>query len=179
MVKKLCCFQYFTLCGLLLAVLVPSKHHALQQYAEECMGNCSSNNSVNCHPSADDFTEIFAPNCGVDLPTFGTISGYITGCQPKYLKLLEAFSNILVHVKKSLSLLRNKTHTEVGVRIIKANKHKGPYLWCISLSSSQRNTTFVLDDLGEGIKQKKGCYSGTSFPCINQNTLEGLGSEVS
>ncbi|KAJ8565754.1 hypothetical protein K7X08_008330 [Anisodus acutangulus] len=204
-VKKLCCFQYYALCGLLLAVLVSSKHHGNSandlvdiinknrtaqklpqlsnspglgcialQYAKECMGNCSSNNSVNCHPSEDDFTEVFAPNCGVELPTFGTISGYILGCQSKYLEPLEAFSNALVHDKRTLSLMRNKTHTEVGVGIIKAHKHKGPYLWCVLFSSSQRNTTFVFDDLGEGIKQKKGCFSGTSFPCSRAHRDKGL-----
>lgn len=144
------------------------------QYAEECMGNCTSNNSVNCQPPEDDFTEVFAPNCGVELPTFGTISGYILGCQHKYLEPSEAFSNALVHDKRTLSLLRNKTHTEVGVGIIKAHKHNGPYLWCVLFSSSQRNTTFVLDDLGEGIKQKKGCYSGNSFPCSRAHRDEGL-----
>lgn len=144
------------------------------QYAEECMGNCSSNNTVNCHPSDDDFTEIFAPNCGVELPTFGTIAGYILSCQPKYLEPLEAFSNVLVHDKRTLSLLKNKTHTEVGIGIIKAHKHKGPYVWCVLFSSSQRNTTFLLDDLGEGIKQKRGCYSGTSFPCSRAHRDKGL-----
>ncbi|XP_075113513.1 uncharacterized protein LOC107797591 [Nicotiana tabacum] len=144
------------------------------QYAEECMGNCTSNSSVNCQPPEDDFTEVFAPNCGVELPTFGTISGYILGCQQKYLEPSEAFSNALVHDKRTLSLLRNKTHTEVGVGIIKAHKHNGPYLWCVLFSSSQRNTTFVLDDLGEGIKQKKGCYSGNSFPCSRAHRDEGL-----
>lgn len=135
------------------------------QYAEECQGNCSSNNTINCHPSADDFTEVFAPNCGVELPTFGTISGYIIGCQHKYLTPSKAFSQVLIRDKQSLSLLGNRSHKEVGVGIFGAHKHKGPYFWCVLFSNSRTNTTFVLNDLGKGIKQKKGCYSGTSDPC--------------
>uniref|UniRef100_A0A5B6ZYU9 Uncharacterized protein n=1 Tax=Davidia involucrata TaxID=16924 RepID=A0A5B6ZYU9_DAVIN len=194
MVKKLCCCEWIVLCSLLLAVVVSSKNHGnpandlvdiinknrtairlpqlsnspglgcmALQYVEECKGNCTTNNTVNCQPPEDDFTEVFAPNCGVELPTFGTITGHIVGCQHKYLKPSEAFSRVLVQGKKTLSLLRNKTHTEVGVGLI--GTHKGPYFWCILFSSSQKNTTFVLEDLGKGIKQKKGCYSGTSIPC--------------
>lgn len=132
------------------------------QFAEECKGNCTTNNTINCHPPEDDFTEVFAPNCGVELPTFGTISGLIVGCQHKYLEPLEAFSQALVRDKKSLSLLSNKTHTEIGVGVFRT--HKGSY-WCVLFSTSERNTSFVLEDLGQGIKQKKGCFSGTSTPC--------------
>ncbi|KZV57954.1 hypothetical protein F511_12110 [Dorcoceras hygrometricum] len=45
------------------------------------------------------------------------------------------------------------------------HKGKGPYIWCALFSNSQRNTTFVLEDLGKGIVQKSGCYSGASLPC--------------
>ncbi|GAA0156305.1 hypothetical protein Leryth_007175 [Lithospermum erythrorhizon] len=135
------------------------------QYARVCTGNCSSNSTIKCQPSEDDFTEVFAPNCGVELPTFGTISGYLLGCHQGYLEPSEAFVNVLVRDKKTLSSLRNRTHTEVGVGIIKAHKHKGPYIWCVLFSNSQTNTSFVLDDLGQGIKQTKGCYSGTNSTC--------------
>lgn len=193
MEKKLCWFQWLALCSFLLAAVVSSKHHGnpandlvdiinknrtsqrlrqlnnspglgciALQFAEECKGNCTTNNTLNCHPPEDDFTEVFAPNCGVELPTFGTVSGLILGCQHKYLEPLEAFSQALVRDKNSLSLLSNKTHTEVGVGVIKT--HKGSY-WCVLFSTSDRNSSFVLEDLGQGIKQKKGCFSGTSTPC--------------
>ncbi|XP_027162662.1 uncharacterized protein LOC113763132 [Coffea eugenioides] len=139
------------------------------QCAEECQANCTSDNAINCHPSADDFTEIFAPNCGVELPTFGTITGHVVGCHHKDLTPSEAFSKVLFRDKKSFSLLGNRSHNEVGIGIFRAHKHKGPYLWCVLFSSSQTNTTFVLDDLGRGIKQKKGCYSGLSDACSRQN----------
>nr|GMD62494.1 uncharacterized protein LOC109182473 [Ipomoea batatas] len=146
------------------------------QYAKECLENCSASNTVTCRPSEDDFTEIFAPNCGVELPTFGTISGRIVGCQKDYLDPSEAFSHVLVHDRATLSLLRNRTHTEVGVGIIKAHKHKGPYFWCVLFSSGKRNSTFVLDDLGEGIEQKTGCYSGTNTPCSSAHKHESPGA---
>ncbi|KAL0812206.1 hypothetical protein Bca101_068649 [Brassica carinata] len=41
------------------------------QYAELCEGNCNVNNTLTCEPPEDDFTQVFAPNCGVELPTFG------------------------------------------------------------------------------------------------------------
>ncbi|PWA37815.1 hypothetical protein CTI12_AA586960 [Artemisia annua] len=135
------------------------------QYIKECRGNCSENNTVNCKPSENDFTEIFAPNCGVELPTFGTISGLVIGCQQKHLDPPEAFSRVLIHNKKTLSVIQNKTHTEVGVGIIRAKKHKGPYFWCAFFGSNKKNSTFVLDDLGKGIEQKEGCYSGSGISC--------------
>ncbi|KAH9788783.1 hypothetical protein WN943_017919 [Citrus x changshan-huyou] len=82
------------------------------QYVELCKGNCSTGNAVNCKPPEDDFTEVFAPNCGVELPTFGTITGHMVGCKTKYLEPSRAFSDVLVKDKKALSLLRNKSHTE-------------------------------------------------------------------
>lgn len=135
------------------------------QYIKECRGNCSQNNTLNCNPPENDFTEIFAPNCGVELPTFGTISGLIVGCQQKHLDPPEAFSRVLIHSNKSLSVIHNKTHTEVGIGIVRGKGHKGGYLWCALFSSNEKNSTFVLEDLGKGIEQKEGCYSGTGVSC--------------
>ncbi|MBA0769225.1 hypothetical protein Gotri_017977 [Gossypium trilobum] len=133
------------------------------QYVELCKGNCSGNSAVNCKPPTDDFTEVFAPNCGVELPTIGTITGHIVGCQSKYTEPSLAFANVLVKDKKSLSVLRNKSHSEVGIGLI--GFHKGPFFWCVLFSNGGTNSSFVLEDRGEGIKQKKGCYSGSAFPC--------------
>ncbi|XP_054785316.1 uncharacterized protein LOC129291815 [Prosopis cineraria] len=133
------------------------------QYVELCKGNCTENNVVNCRPSEDDFTEVFAPNCGVELPTFGTITGQIVGCQRKYVEPRLAFSNVLVKDKKSLTLLRNKSHAEVGVGMV--GVHKGSFFWCILFSNGFTNSTFVLENRGAGIKQKMGCYSGSNTTC--------------
>ncbi|KAK4476462.1 hypothetical protein RD792_015616 [Penstemon davidsonii] len=129
------------------------------QYAEQCkVENCSKNNTIHCQPHEDDFTQVFAPNCGVELPTFGTISGHILGCQQKYLEPQEAFSNLLVKDQKAFSMLGNKTFTEVGVGVIGGHKHKGPYIWCVLLSNSETNTTFVLEDLGVCRKSPRPRY---------------------
>ncbi|KAG5009676.1 hypothetical protein AAZX31_07G113800 [Glycine max] len=133
------------------------------QYVELCKGNCTDNNVVNCKPPEDDFTEVFAPNCGVELPTFGTITGHIVGCQRKYLEPSLAFSEVLIKDEKSLSLLKNKSHTEVGVGLV--GLHKGPFFWCVLFSNGKTNSTFVLENHGAGIQQKKGCYSGSTTPC--------------
>ncbi|KAI3407507.1 uncharacterized protein J3R85_020941 [Psidium guajava] len=132
------------------------------QYIELCKGNCT-NNIPHCKVPEDDFTEIFAPNCGVELPTLGTLTGQIVGCHSKYLEPSLAFSQVLAKDKTSLSLLRNKSHTEVGVGLVGA--HKGPFFWCVLFSSDRANSTFVLEDQGVGIKQNKGCFSGSSNPC--------------
>lgn len=144
------------------------------QYAQECKQNCSSNNTIHCQPLKDDFTEVFAPNCGVELPTFGTISSLLLGCNQKYLQPQEAFSTVLVRDQKALSLLKNKTITEVGVGIIGSHKHKGPYIWCVLFSDSQTNGTFVLEDLGRGVEQKRGCFNGAGSPCSGAGNKSGL-----
>lgn len=146
------------------------------QYVELCRENCTSNNTVDCKPSEDDFTEVFAPNCGVELPTFSTITGHVVGCQSKYLEPLLAFSHVLIKDHKSLSLLRNKSHTEMGVGMI--GGHKGSFFWCILFSSGKTNSTFVLEDHGIGIKQKKGCYSGSSIPCNGERKLSAVSFNI-
>ncbi|XP_020242538.1 uncharacterized protein LOC109820754, partial [Asparagus officinalis] len=132
------------------------------QYISECILNCSSNNTLKCQPSEVDITEVYAPNCGVELPTVETISGKITGCQWKYLNPEEAFSEILVTHKKELSLIHSKEHTEVGVALRRVKK--GASFWCILFSTGKTNSSFVLEG-GRGIEQKTGCFSGIDQPC--------------
>ncbi|CAM8907369.1 unnamed protein product [Rhodiola kirilowii] len=130
------------------------------QYVESCKANCT-NNTMHCRLNTDDFTEIFAPNCGVELPTFGTISGLITGCHTKYLKPSPAFSQVLVKDQKTASLVSNKSFQDVGVGIV-GDRRKGPFFWCVLFSTDKVNSTFVLEGHGAGIKQRKGCFSGSS-----------------
>ncbi|XP_047339431.1 uncharacterized protein LOC124942904 [Impatiens glandulifera] len=131
------------------------------QYSKQCKGNCTRNNTITCQPNEDDFTEIFAANCGVELPTFGTITGHIIGCNHKYLKSpSEVFYRVLFRDKKSVSILRNRNHTEVGIGLVGGND--GYYYWCVIFGGDQGNTSsFKLEDMGKGIKQKKGCFSGS------------------
>lgn len=145
------------------------------QYAELCKANCSTNNTLHCQPPEDDFTEIFAPNCGVELPTFGTISGHILGCQQHYLGPEEAYHDVLIKDQNAVSIMRNGTFREVGVGVVGRHKHKGPYIWCVLFSDGLANDTFVLDDLGRGIEQKRGCYSGSSEQCNAGNHKSSAG----
>ncbi|KAF5732835.1 Ferredoxin-related [Tripterygium wilfordii] len=202
--KKLCSCKWVFLFHLLLAAVVCSKHHGnpandlveiinknrtseklpqlndspglgcmALQYVELCKDNCTGNTAVNCKPPEDDFTEIFAPNCGVELPTFGTITGHIVGCQSKYLEPSIAFSLALVKDNKTLSILKNRSHTGVGVGIV--GFHKGPFFWSVLFSDDHKmNSTFVLEDHGKGIKQKVGCYSGSSFPCSDGQRISAF-----
>lgn len=208
MMRKLCIFQCFIVYSFLFAVLVSSKYHGnpandivdiinrnrtaaklshlsdsaglgcmALQFVNFCKGNCTSNNTVNCNPSSDNFTEIFAPDCGVELPTFDTITGQIVACQPEYFKPTEAFSRALIPDKKTLSLLRNKSHTEVGVGMV--GVHKGPFFWCVLFSSGKTNSTFVLENHGLGIKQKRGCFSGSSVECSRGHSNGAFWNNVS
>ncbi|RZC51179.1 hypothetical protein C5167_019601 [Papaver somniferum] len=194
MMESISCCKWFLILHLLFSAVVSAKHHGnpanelvniinqnrtlaklpqlndnaglsciALQYIEHCQGNCTSNNTLKCKPSENNFTEIFAPNCGVELPTFGTITGRIVGCQSKYVEPLEAFSRVLVRDHKTLSVLRDKNHSEVGVGLI--GNHHGPYFWCVLFSNDRINSTFVLDNGGKGIKQRKGCYSGANIDC--------------
>ncbi|KAL5973711.1 hypothetical protein ACLOJK_030367 [Asimina triloba] len=133
------------------------------QYISECTGNCTSNHTVNCQPPEEDITEVYAPNCGVELPTMDIISGHIIGCQSKNLEPQRAFSEALVRDKKTLSLVHSKGHTEVGVGFVRG-PHHGSFFWCVLFSSGKTNSTFVLEG-GKGIKQKRGCFSGMDVQC--------------
>ncbi|CAA7021935.1 unnamed protein product [Microthlaspi erraticum] len=141
------------------------------QYVESCQGNCNVNNTLrlSCEPSEDNFTQVFAPNCGVELPTVSTITGHILGCSSKYATPEVAFSDILFRDDKALSMLRNRTHTEVGVGM--ARLHKGTFFWCLLFSDGETNSSFALEDNGRGIKQRKGCYSGSAFSCSNAHMI--------
>ncbi|CAH2071605.1 unnamed protein product [Thlaspi arvense] len=140
------------------------------QYAELCEGKCNVvNNTLTCEPNEADFTQVFAPNCGVELPTFGTITGHVLGCSSKYEKPEVAFSDILFRDNKTLLVLRNRSHTEVGVGMAKL--HKGTFFWCLLFSDGETNSSFALEDNGRGIKQKRGCYSGSAFSCSNAHMV--------
>ncbi|XP_057532338.1 uncharacterized protein LOC130810338 isoform X1 [Amaranthus tricolor] len=140
------------------------------QYAEACKDNCTSNNTVSCHPLGDDITEVYAPDCGVELPTISTISGKLVGCSSKYLSPSEAFSHVLARDNKSMSILENITHTEMGVGV--ASNHKGHLFWCVLFSDGLTNSSFILEDHGQGIKQKMGCFSGTNTTCSEATSIK-------
>lgn len=134
------------------------------QYIKAYDGNCDDVAGSDAKkPAETAFAETFAPNCGVEVSTLGQISGRLLACQSKYAEPAEAFSNVLFENGKSLSILYNKNHTEVGVGI-QGTDGGGPYFWCVLFSSGNPNTSFQLQG-GTAIKQRPGCYSGTNDPC--------------
>ncbi|CAN6486879.1 unnamed protein product [Victoria cruziana] len=142
------------------------------QYIMECGGNCSRNNTSICTPPEVDFTEIFAPNCGVELPTVNIISGRLVGCNQNDLDPLEAYASVLVPDNKTLSILYQKNHTEVGVGLGRTG-HKKPFFWCVLFSSGPSNSTFVLDTK-EMVKQKQGCFSGIDSTCNSSAKISSV-----
>lgn len=134
------------------------------QYIKAYDGNCDEvGGSKAKKPAESDFAQTFAPNCGVEVSTLGQISGRLLACQSKYAEPAEAFSNVLIENDKSLSILYNENHTEVGVGI-QGTDGGGPYFWCVLFSNGNPKTSFKLQG-GTAIKQRPGCYSGTNDSC--------------
>ncbi|XP_057832750.2 uncharacterized protein LOC131043551 [Cryptomeria japonica] len=133
------------------------------QYIKAYQGQCEDVGPNGKKPFASDFAEKFAPNCGVEVSTLGPITGRLLACQSDYFKPEKAFSKVLIQNERSLSILYNKTHTEVGVGV-QGTDGGGPYFWCVLFSSGNPKTSFKISG-GTAIKQKTGCYSGTNDPC--------------
>ncbi|KAK6119594.1 hypothetical protein DH2020_046657 [Rehmannia glutinosa] len=107
--------------------------------------------------------ETFAPNCGVEASTLTPITGRLLGCQSEYLKPSEAFSEILMKNQKSVEILRNKNHSEVGAAV-SGSDGGGPYFWCVLFSNGKSNSSFVLQGHVAKIS-RPGCFSGADDDC--------------
>ncbi|XP_074557683.1 uncharacterized protein LOC141813623 [Curcuma longa] len=130
----------------------------------KCAKNCTGNNTLDCRPPEVDITEVYAPNCGVELPTVEDISGHIFGCSwDRQVDIQQAFTGVLVPNNRSLSLLQSKEHNEVGVGYVRED-NQGPFLWCILFSNGSSSSSFVLEG-GKGIEQRTGCFSGANVTC--------------
>ncbi|GLT71831.1 hypothetical protein SLA2020_438240 [Shorea laevis] len=65
--------------------------------------------------------------------------------------------------------------------------HKGPFFWCLLFNSRQTNSTFVLENHGLGIKQKKGATVevvsmqwGTQDQfCVFEHRINGIYTSLS
>jgi hypothetical protein len=124
------------------------------QYIWECIDKaCSSNNTVECRPPEAHITEVYAANCGVELPTVDVISGHLIACHRERDALLTSSSSALSVI------LRGKEHTQVGAAFDRAHR-RGPFFWCLLFSSGSPNSTFLLEAAGKGIHQTHGCSSG-------------------
>ncbi|OEL22279.1 hypothetical protein BAE44_0016701 [Dichanthelium oligosanthes] len=146
------------------------------QYISECMATgaaaCSSDNTVACQPPEAHITEVYAADCGVELPTVDVISGRLVGCHREragpedglQAVLASAAGNTSSNSKANateaaaLAVMRGKEHTQVGAGFDRAHRH-GPFFWCLLFSSGSANSTFLLEAGGKGIQQTHGCFS--------------------
>jgi hypothetical protein len=135
------------------------------QYVSHCIATASTQDAcdttgalaASCHPPETDLTEVYAANCGVELPTVDLISGRLLGCahsSSDALLLLGANAN----ASATAAVVRGKEHTQVGAGLLRQRRH-GPYLWCLLFSSGSPSSTFRLEAAGRGIAQTQGCFS--------------------
>lgn len=138
------------------------------QYIKAFQGDCGDVGGKDAKKPADsEFAETFAPTCGVQVSSLNQITGRLLGCQTKYVGPVEAFSEILMKNSKSLEILYNKNHTEVGAAV-SGSDGGAPYFWCVLFSNGKRNSSFVLDG-GVAKITKPGCFSGANDACSSAN----------
>lgn len=134
------------------------------QYIKAYEGDCKAVGGPNAKKPADSkFAETFAPNCGVLASSLSPITGRLLGCDSKYFHASEAFSEILMKNEKSLEILYNKNHTEVGAAV-SGTDGGGPYFWCVLFSSGKTNSSFAFEG-GVAKLTRPGCYSGANDDC--------------
>jgi hypothetical protein len=146
------------------------------QYISECMAMamatgaaCSSGNTVACQPPEAHITEVYAANCGVELPTVDVISGRLVGCHRDRDGPEDALQAVLASATGNGSteaVIRGKEHTQVGAGFDRAHR-RGPFFWCLLFSSGSANSTFLLEAGGKGIHQTHGCFSAPDRPSCN------------
>jgi hypothetical protein len=153
------------------------------QYISECMAMamatgaaCSSGNTVACQPPEAHITEVYAANCGVELPTVDVISGRLVGCHRDRDGPEDALQAVLASATgngstngteaAALAVIRGKEHTQVGAGFDRAHR-RGPFFWCLLFSSGSANSTFLLEAGGKGIHQTHGCFSAPDRPSCN------------
>ncbi|XP_052208888.1 uncharacterized protein LOC127812519 isoform X2 [Diospyros lotus] len=143
------------------------------QYIKAYQGNCDKVGGPDAERPPDSaFAETFAPNCGVSVSTLSPITGRLLGCQSKYVSPSEAFSGILMKNGKSLDILYDKNHTEVGAAV-SASDGGAPYFWCILFSNGKTNSSFVLEG-GVAKVTRPGCFSGANDECNGADDLSRI-----
>lgn len=131
------------------------------QYIKAYRGQCGEVDDKK--PSDTEFVDTFSPNCGVQANTLSPITGRILVCQTHYIPPAAAFSDVLIKDSKSLDILYNKNHTQVGAAV-SGSDGGSPYFWCVLFSGGQSNSTFVVDG-GQAKVQRPGCFSGADDDC--------------
>lgn len=140
------------------------------QYIKAYQGDCDAVGGPNAKKPLDSaFAETFAPNCGVELSTLSPITGRLLGCQTKYVPPPEAFSQILMQNEKSLQILHDKNHTEVGAAV-SGSDGGSPYFWCVLFSNGKPNSSFAVEG-GVAKISRPGCFSGANDECSSAHSL--------
>ncbi|KDP34029.1 hypothetical protein JCGZ_07600 [Jatropha curcas] len=134
------------------------------QYIKAYQGDCGAVGGPDAKkPAESEFAETFAPTCGVTVSTLTPITGRLLACQSKYVDPAEAFSDILMKNSKSLEILYDKNHTEVGAAVT-GTDGGSPYFWCVLFSNGKRNSSFALEG-GVAKVTRPGCFSGANDQC--------------
>ena len=140
------------------------------QYISECMAMaaaaCSSDNTVACQPPEAHITEVYAANCGVELPTVDVISGRLVGCHRERAGPKDALQASAAGNTTNATVILGKEHTQVGAGFDRAHR-RGPFFWCLLFSSGSANSTFLLEAGGRGIRQTHGCFSAPDRTSCN------------
>ncbi|XP_010917186.1 uncharacterized protein [Elaeis guineensis] len=141
------------------------------QYIQAYQGQCDEVGG-NKKPSDSSFADTFAPNCGVEAQTLAPITGRLLACQSSYVSPDQAFSDILIKNARSLQILYDKNHTQVGAAV-RGTDGGAPYFWCVLFSGGKTNSTFVLEG-GVAKTVRPGCFSGNNDDCSGSARL-GVG----
>ncbi|CAN6245473.1 unnamed protein product [Urochloa humidicola] len=166
------------------------------QYISDCMAMsggaaaCSGDNTVACEPPEAHITEVYAANCGVELPTVDVVSSRLIGCHRERSSPEDALQAVLASgaagsgnttssfskanananassaAAAALKVIMGKEHTQVGAGFDRAHRH-GPFFWCLLFSSGSANSTFLLEAGGKGIHQTHGCFSAPDRASCN------------
>ncbi|OAY54157.1 uncharacterized protein LOC110610699 [Manihot esculenta] len=134
------------------------------QYVKAYQGDCDAVGGADAKkPAESEFAETFAPACGVTVSTLTPITGRLLACQSKYVDPAEVFSEVLMKNSKSLDILYDKNHTEVGAAVT-GTDGGSPYFWCVLFSNGKRNSSFALEG-GVAKVTRPGCFSGANDAC--------------
>ncbi|KAK4755931.1 hypothetical protein SAY87_009688 [Trapa incisa] len=134
------------------------------QYIKAYQGDCGAVGGSDAKkPPESEFAQTFAPNCDVQVSSLTQITGRLLGCQTKYVKPSEAFSEILMKNQKSIDIVTDKNHTEVGAAV-SGSDGGSPYFWCVLFSNGTTNSSFVFEG-GEPKISRPGCFSGANDQC--------------
>ncbi|TKW42464.1 hypothetical protein SEVIR_1G386900v4 [Setaria viridis] len=140
------------------------------QYISECMAMaaaaCSSDHTVACQPPEAHITEVYATNCGVELPTVDIISGRLVGCCNHREDVMVASAMANGNGSTQSQMMLGKEHSQVGAALDRHGRD-GPFFWCLLFSSGSANSTFLLDAGGKGIHQTHGCFSAPDTTTCN------------